>query len=236
MTVTTGYGVNSILVRPEKPLVHSWSSLNAYEQCPWRFYLTKIAKSIKEGQSPAMTEGNNRHKALEIAVRDGMPLPERYQQDLPMVEALRAKEGTKLVEWQFGITRDWTETTFFAQNVWIRGKIDFGVIGAKTALLLDYKDGKRKEESNQLALFSIPAFIRWPYLERVDTSYIWLKDRSIDPASFTPEQVPELKERFAIWIARVDDSVKRGFWPKSPSGLCREHCPVGHGNCEYCGT
>jgi hypothetical protein len=236
MTITTGYSINSTLVKPEKPLVHSWSSLNDYKNCPWRFYLTRVAKTVKEKQSAQMTEGNDRHKALEVAVRDGMALPKKYEGDLPMVQMLRNAEGNKIVEWQFGLTRNWDITGFFGDDVWIRGKIDFGVIRAKTAIIIDYKDGKRKTDSEQLALFAVPTFAGYPFLERVYSAYAWLKDGKLDREEFVPEDMPELKERFAIWISRVEDSAKRGVWPKQPSGLCKEYCPVGRGNCEYCGS
>ena len=234
----TGYGPNSVIVKPQKPLVHSWSSLNAFAQCPWRFYLTKVAKTVTERQSPQMAEGNDRHRALEVSVRDGIPLPSKYEKDRQIVETLRMAPGKKIVEWQFGLNKNWQPTTFFAQDVWIRGKIDVGVIGAKTALILDYKTGKRKIDTEQLELFAIPTFASYPYLERVDSGYVWLEstEKKVDKESFTPDKLPDMREKFAMRIHQVDDAVKRGVWIKQPSGLCREYCPVGRAKCEFCGS
>jgi hypothetical protein len=134
------------------------------------------------------------------------------------------------------LNKNWQNTTFFGADVWIRGKIDFGIVGNKTALILDWKNGKRKVDSDQLALFAIPTFSRFPFLERVDSAYYWATENAQDKLPYTPDQLPEMKEKFALIIHRIDDSVKRGYWPKMPSGLCREHCPVGRSKCEYCGS
>ena len=46
----------------------SYSSLQAFETCPRRFYLTRIAKLASEAQTQATLWGNEVHKALELAV------------------------------------------------------------------------------------------------------------------------------------------------------------------------
>jgi hypothetical protein len=238
MTIGTVYGMNSTIVKPQKPLVHSWSSLGQYRNCPWQFYLTRVAKTVTERQSPQMAEGNERHRVLEVGVRDGLPPPPKYAKDQPVINMMRAASGTKLIEWQFGLNRNWQITKFFGDDVWIRGKIDIGILGNETAAIFDYKTGKRKPDTEQLQMFALPVYAAYPYLKRVDTAYLWLEEpvNKIDKETFVPEQLPEIREKFAYWIAQVDDSVKRGVWPKQTSGLCREYCPVGRANCEYCGS
>ena len=51
----------------------SYSSLNAWEQCPRRYHLTRIAKVISEPQTEATLHGNEVHKALENAVGKALP-------------------------------------------------------------------------------------------------------------------------------------------------------------------
>ncbi len=220
---------------PIKPVVHSWTSLTMYEQCPWKWYNLRVLKSVSEGQSDQMREGNERHKALELAVSQSMPLPDKYKGDAPVVEAIRNTPGTRLVEWQFGLTKNWTECRYFGDDVWLRGKIDVGVIGTKSGVLIDYKTGKQKAEYDQLGLFAIPAFVRWPYLESIKSAYIWLGENKLDPKVYQAADLPGLKEQFGMRLNRIDWSLQRPdpvqAFPKMPSGLCRGWCPVK--SCEF---
>ena len=51
----------------------SYSSLGAFETCPWRWYLTKISKEIVEPQTDATLWGNRVHKAFEHRISNGTP-------------------------------------------------------------------------------------------------------------------------------------------------------------------
>ncbi len=227
------------LMKPTKPVVHSWSSIVEFNNCAWRWYLSKIEKSIPFEQTEELREGNIRHKALEEAVRDGAPLPFKYQQDKPMVDAIIASQGIKLVEWQWGLDRNWNLTGFFANDVWIRGKIDIAIVGTKHAFNGDYKTGKVKEDDGffgQLDMFTIPMFVRYPHLETVKSAYLWLgNDKTSKPKIIKSEELPSLKEHASHRIFRIEDAVKRGVFSKTPSGLCRKHCPVPRARCEYQG-
>ena len=70
----------------------SYSSLNAFEQCPRRFKLTRITKEVSEPQTEATMWGNAVHKALENAV-NGVPLTERFAVYKPVVDRIRAAPG-----------------------------------------------------------------------------------------------------------------------------------------------
>ena len=195
------------LMRPVKPIVHSWSSIVEFNNCAWRWYLSKIEKSLPFEQTEELREGNIRHKALEEAVRDGAPLPHKYAVDKPMVDALRASGGIKLVEWQWGLNRNWQVVTFFADDVWIRGKIDVAIVGTKHAFNGDYKTGKVKEDDGhfgQLDLFTIPLMVRYPQLESVKSAYLWLAGGSMSKPKVIPaDELPSLKEHASYRILRI---------------------------------
>lgn len=117
----------------------SYSYLQAFETCPKRFYHTKIAKDVIEPQTEALTHGNEVHKALELAVAENRPLPEKYKTYIPIVEAVKASPGIKKAEMKFGLTKSFAPTTFFAKDVWVRGVLDFTAINGKSATVLDWK-------------------------------------------------------------------------------------------------
>lgn len=220
-----------------KPLVHSWSSINDFENCGYRFYLTRVTKEVKEPQTKALADGNDFHTSIEKAILGEAPLPKRFAHVQPVVSLVKSVPGRKLVEHKFGLDRNWRPTAFFGNDVWIRGKWDLGVVGSKVGVNLDWKTGKIKKDSAQLALFALSMFAEFPYLEAVRTGYVHLGDeKGIIPETFKPEDIPEWKETFAHRIFQIEDANKRNKWSKRPSGLCKEHCPVGRARCEYCGS
>ena len=214
----------------------SYSSLSAYENCPKRYYLTRIAKLVKEPQTQATLWGNEVHKALELAVKDKTPLAERFQSYAPLVEKINAMPGEKKTEAKFGLTASFKPTTFFGKDVWFRGVIDLTVVGSKNVAVLDYKTGKPKEDGDQLKLFAGSAFAQYPWAEKVKTSYLWLAHGQLSNREFTREDVPAIWQEFAPRVHRMVVAEEENKFPPNPSGLCRNWCPVGRKLCDFCGS
>ena len=214
----------------------SYSSLTAYETCPRRFYLTRISKQVSEPQTEATQHGNEVHRALEKYVGGKADLPEKYDEYRPIADKLRSSPGKKLLEFKFGLTKTLQPTEFFGKDVWVRGVLDVAVLTPKQAVVLDYKTGKRKLDTDQLKLFAGAAFSLWPYAERVKTGYIWLQSKLIDTEVFRPEHKVAIFQEFAARVHRMEESEKSDSWPAKPSGLCRNWCPVGRSLCEHCGS
>lgn len=213
----------------------SYSSLTAFETCPRRYYLTRVLKVVKEEQTAATLEGNELHKALELDVAGRQALPSKYRHLQPLTNKLRAAPGQILTEYKFALTRELRPTEFFAKNVWVRGVFDYANVRTNFAVVLDYKTGKRKFDLDQLKLFAGATFQLFPRVERVQTGYIWLRDKKIDPQSFARDEAPVIWQEFAARVRRLETSEETNHWPARPSGLCREWCPVGRKHCEHCG-
>ena len=222
--------------KPPSVIPWSYSALTAFETCQRRFYLTRIAKVVTEKQSEATLHGNAVHKALEQYVGGEAPLPDKYEVYRPMADKLKATPGKKLLEYKFALTRNLTPTTYFAPDAWCRGVIDYALVKTKTAVVADYKTGKRKLDGDQLRLFGGAALSLWPYVERVRTGYLWLQTGVIDQDTFTQEDRQPIFQEFAGRVYRMETALKADTWPPTPSGLCKDWCPVGRTNCEYCGS
>lgn len=214
----------------------SYSSLDAYNTCPRRYYLTKVAKLVKEPQTEATISGNEVHKALENHVGGSAPLPEKYNSYRDIANKVKLTTGKKLLEYKFGLTRGLKPTEFFAKDAWVRGVLDVCIVRPKEAIVLDWKTGKRKIDHEQLRLFAGAALCLWPYVEKVKTGYVWLKSGELDTQEFTPEDKTPIFQDFAANVHRLESSAKEDKWPARPSGLCRQWCPVGRQNCEHCGV
>lgn len=213
----------------------SYSSLSAFETCPRRFYLTRIAKLVAEPQSEAMTWGNEVHKALENAVNGTQALAPRFSSYAPVVERVRAADGTKHTEKKFGLTSSFKPTTFFAKDVWFRGVLDLTIIKPKIGIVLDYKTGAVKSDGDQLKLFAAATFAHHPHLEVVKAGYLWLAKDKTTSTDYRKEEVPVIWQEFLPRIRRMEVAQETDKWPPNPSGLCAKWCPVGRKLCDFCG-
>lgn len=215
----------------------SYSSLSAFETCPRRFYLTRIAKVVKEPQTEATIWGNEVHKALENAVKGVAALPERFKSYGPIVTRIKGFPGQKHAEQKFALTKAFKPTTFFASDAWFRGVTDLTLISKdkSKAAVLDYKTGKIKTDGDQLKLFAGATFAAHPYIEEVNTAYVWLGGDKVTSATFTKEDVPLIWQEFIPRVQRMEAAQKNNKWVPNPSGLCRQWCPVGKKLCEFCG-
>lgn len=210
----------------------SYSSLSAFETCPRRYHITRIAKLVKEPQTEATLWGNQVHKALEDAVAGTKGLAPNFTQYQPIVDRVRATGGKKFTEQKFGLTKTFKPTGFFNGDVWLRGVLDLTIVTPKVGIVLDYKTGKVKTDGDQLKLFAAASFAQHPYLEKVKTGYLWLANDKVTTKDFSKEDVPAIWQEFLPRIQRMEKAQASDNWLPNPSGLCG-WCPVGKANCEF---
>ena len=56
----------------------SYSSISTFKQCPKKYYNLKVAKDVKDIGSEAMLYGNQVHKAAEDFIKEGTPIPKKF--------------------------------------------------------------------------------------------------------------------------------------------------------------
>ena len=214
----------------------SYSALTSYETCPRRYELTRVTRKVKEPQTEATLWGNEVHKALELFAKGEKPLPPELKQYERYVTKILSYEGKRVIEERIALDKNFRPTTWMAKDVWVRGIIDIGVVGSEKAYLLDWKTGKRKPDMDQLKLFAALAFAIYPWIDKVTTGFIWLKTKEFDKEVVTREQLPEIWNTFMPRLERLAVSYEENKWTPKPSGLCKNWCPVGRTNCEFCGV
>lgn len=218
-----------------KPFAWSYSLLQAFETCPRRFHLTRILKTVQEEQTAATMHGNEVHKSLELAVRDGRPLPEKHAQYQPMVDLVMAAPGVKHAEMKFGLTREFKPTEFFGRDVWLRGILDLRVVQPKSATIIDWKTGKPKSDDDQMRLFAGAMFALHPEIEKVRTGYAWLAHNKVDSSVFHRTDAAGIWADFIPRVGKITRAADTRDYPPRPSGLCRAWCPVRKAQCEFSG-
>lgn len=209
----------------------SYSSLSAFETCPRQYWLTRVAKKIVERETEAQRWGTAVHKALELRVKDGTPLPEGMKQ-WEGIAARFAKYGDRVTtEQRVALTRNLEPTEFFAKDCWYRGVVDVTING-RVAVVWDYKTGKVKNDHDQLELFAATHMSTHPETEKCRTGYIWLVHDKVTPKDFVRDDVPEIWKKFIPRVQRLAHAYNTDRWTPKPSGLCNGWCPA-EGHCEF---
>lgn len=174
----------------------SFSSLQVFEECPYRTYISRV-KKIREPQGEAAARGERIHKQAEDftqGVVDEFPKDKwhRFESELYELKALY-DAGKAEFEGEWGFTKDWEPCGWMAPETWARIKLDAYVQETETsARVIDYKSGKRRgneiKHNQQCLLYAIAAFVRNPNLQFV-TAELWYVDLGeTSKKSYTREQ------------------------------------------------
>jgi hypothetical protein len=214
----------------------SYSSLTAFETCPRRYYLTRVSKQVTEPPSEAIVWGNEVHKALELRIAEDKPLPNHLTGYEGIVTKILSKPADQvLTEQQLAVTSSFEPADWWGQDTWCRGVIDLAIVNGSTAVLLDWKTGKIKPDSDQLKLFAALIMAHNPEVTKAKTGFVWLKHGKITAEKYTREDIPAIWQQFSPRVRRLELAFESDKWMAKPSGLCRAWCPVGRSNCEFCG-
>lgn len=212
------------------PAPWSFSRIKAFEQCPKQFYHMKVAKTYTEPETEAMRYGTEFHEAAEVYVRDGTPLPARFEFAKPALDALLRIPGEKLCEYEMGLTEDLEPCGFKDENVWYRGIADLLIVDhdKKEARVLDYKTGRntRYAERGQLELMALTTFAHFPEIETVKAGLLFVIAKELIKTSYTAHNKAELWRKWLSKYAAMEKAFENDVWNPKTSGLCRAHCPV----------
>lgn len=214
----------------------SYSRLNTYEQCPFKFKLT-VVLGIKEPGSAAMERGTQVHKDAEIFLRvPSAELPESYK--LLADELQSIKDNGAKAEVEVTFTKDWQPTGWFDKDAWVRIKVDSIVYLPKTnsIRIIDFKTGKnRGGYEDQIELYAIAALILYPDISNISAELWFVDSGEIIGSShgqYTHDMLPALKQK---WEDRVVPMFEDAIWPARPNNFCGfcHFRKVNSGPCEY---
>jgi len=205
----------------------SYSSLKTFQQCPKKYYHTRVAKDFKDEDSTATIYGKEVHKVAEEFIRDGTPIPEKYAFIKPVLESLNSIPGTKHCEIQFGLTEDLKPCGFFDENVWWRGIADLLVINGEEAYLVDYKTSKNAKyaDTKQLDLLAAATFAHYPEVKRIKSALIFVVCNDLVKKKHVITDMSKYVAPFKYDLERLDNAMVTGVWNANSSALC-PYCPV----------
>ena len=176
-----------------------------------------------ETKTEASLWGDRVHKALELRLTDSTPLPEGMTQWESLVKQLEGIPGERHCEKRFAVDEAFQPADW--DNCASRGIVDLFILSNSTAIVADYKTGKRKP-SDQLELYAAYVFAHYPEVNTVKTAFIWLKEKKIDRGEVARTDAPRIWGDYLTKDRRLTNAYEKDSWPAKPSGLCRGWCPV----------
>jgi RecB family exonuclease len=207
-------------------LAHSYSAIKQFEDCPQRYYRQRILKDVKDMGGTASIYGDRIHKLLEARLK-GADIDQEVERYEPLCRAIiNSAEGGELhVEYEMVLTEGMTPTTWWAQDAWLRSKLDVLIVRGHNAVVMDWKTGKRRPDFFQMEMFAAQVFKLFPAVQHVTTSLLWLKDLEQDTRKYTRLDMPALWGDILARIRRIEQAAETNNWPARPSGLCA-YCPA----------
>jgi hypothetical protein len=212
--------------------VASYTFLRDWDNCPYKAFRKSIKKDLPKFVHTAATKwGDDVHVAFEVRIKHGTTFPKGMEQ----FEAIAAPliQAGAVAEKMLGITAAGEVCDFFAPGVWLRGKVDATVLGGSTAVIFDWKSGKRREERAELEVHAVLLKAWKPTVQRIVAQYVWLQDNEVG----RPHDVSDTDKTLA-GIRHTMDDVARCLsdqdFPKRPNPLCGGEwgsCPVE--DCEF---
>jgi len=208
----------------------SHSLLHSYDICPYQAYRTYVVRDIPWEATPAKDFGNAAHKALELRLSARIRLPKDFAKHEGLVLPIDQFTGEKHYEWKLGMREDGSPCDFHSDDrVWGRGVLDVALINGSTAMILDWKTGKKREDPTELAVQAVLLQAHRPTLERIIGRYIWLRTGELGQphdVSDTPVKLASIRQK----MERFHMNERSGDWQKRSNVLCG-WCSVR--NCEF---
>lgn len=212
----------------------SFSSLKTFQQCPRKYYHTKVAKDVVEPPTTATIYGTEAHLVAEEYIRDGKPLPGKFEYMQATLDQLNAIPGEKYCEYEMGLREDLSACEFNDPNRWWRGIADLLIINEEKGLAhsLDYKTSKnaRYADTKQLDLVAAGIFAHFPKIKKVKSGLIFVVSKEFVKADHYVEMVPKYMEKPRQDVARLEAAMDNGVWNPIQGPLCK-FCAVKQ--CEY---
>lgn len=204
----------------------SFSKLQDFEKCKLYAKLKHLdrvpepERELRPGQTEhANDRGSRIHDAAEHFVDGTGPMIQelrKFEVEFGQMRHLY-QQGRVSLEGEWGMSRDWEPAPW--KTAWERLKLDALVhISEVEAIAIDYKSGKKfgneVKHAEQLQLYQLNTFLRYPKLEVVHTELWYLDVDDLTSATYTRTQGLRFKPNFD---RRGSALTSCTAWPANPN-------------------
>jgi PD-(D/E)XK nuclease superfamily len=221
----------------------SYSKLGDFEKCKLSAKIKHLDK-IPEPPRPlppgktehANDRGSRIHESAEQFVNGTGPFVKEmaeFEQEFLHLQHLYTR-GVVSLEGEWAHDKDWNIAPW--KTGWLRLKLDAMVHASETeAVVIDFKSGKKfgneVKHAEQLQLYQLSAFLRFPKLEVVHAELWYLDARDITTSTYTREQGLRFKRSFDKRGTALTSETE---FPANPNSFSCRWCPYGPDGTGHC--
>lgn len=204
----------------------SYSSVKQYETCPKQYYHLRVARDYKDEPNEANMYGDRLHKAAELHIGKGEPLPPEFEFLQSSLDRIKAIPGEIHVEYRMALDYDLKPCD--SRVAWWRGIADVLIIDGKLAHVIDYKAGKSATyaDRKQLEMMAMAVFEHFPEVEVVRGALFFVIAKALIKGKYLRSDKHKMWEDWLKRYRQILISTKTNVWNPKPSGLCHRYCPV----------
>ena len=205
----------------------SFSSLSAYNTCPFSYKLSYIDK-VEPVRSTALVKGSIVHSILEkfpeFSIKEF-----KFNENLIVSNFLNSEIGNYFKdvllnkktarEFKFGLTRDFKNDTY--KDSFFHGIIDLIYFDNDVLNICDYKTGKYKENQDFSQLLTYSIFFK--KYNKIKINYLYVEHNKINSKVVTKEDIEKTQE----FIIKTTDIILQD---KTFKRNCGKHCSW----CQFC--
>ena len=207
------------------PTINRWSysRISKYQNCAASVRFRYIDK-LPDEAGPEAKLGKIIHAdAEDYLLGDREDLPVTMLQFEGLMEDLLEADAEPEASWYFDA--DWNPIEYDAkknpegpEDWWLITIVDALVLGEFTARVIDFKTGKeRAEHQDQLELYAVSAFARYPHLEEVEWEIWYTATGAWVGDTIVREDFELLKRK---WTAKANHLMSDTEYRPRPNVLC----------------
>ena len=216
----------------------SHSSADRFFTCPESYRREKLAKDVPYLETEATLWGSRVHSSIESYIKgEQVDFATLMMTDVePVITWLREFPADhKAVEQEWAFNTKGEICAFNDPEAMFGGYTDFESVTGSNGFVCDFKTGKRHSKYEQVELYALSLWLRFPQVNEVRAGYMWLKER--DPNTFLSfKTLYRSTDMDRIWKYRVEQynrikaAHETGVFPATP-GKGRSKFP-----CGWCGA
>ena len=207
----------------------SYSSLSQFITCPKQYEAHKVLKYVEHTDTEATIYGKEVHTAAELYIRDGTPIPAKFDYVKPYLDRLNAIEGYKYCELELGIKvvdGEYVHCGFEDEDRYWRGIADLVIVDGAKAYIVDYKTGKSAKyaDTKQLALLAAAVFLAFPEVKLIKSMLLFVVAKEVIKEDYTYENRFEIFNKLRDVLTQREVAYETGVFNAKPNGLCNKWC------------
>jgi hypothetical protein len=198
-------------------MAYSYSAVKQYEQCPAQYKFNRIDR-LPQPTGDAASRGTMIHTEIENILNGGLVIiSDEVQYLLPKIETWIGLKAQS--EMKFAVDKDWKAVAYDDPTAWFRGVIDLYIEQDNEATVLDFKTGKDRDYTDQVAVYAAVILATKPHIDAVNVGIEFIDLKKY--RSYNTVIRGHLADLQTTLSTRINQLQSDKIYAANPSGLCK---------------